>query len=161
MFEMPAMSAEALTAPPTSQRRPQLRRLSGHAEPGRDELTVALVTQTQRRRRATAGTALAKVRALAGDPHLYELAAVVTAGNQRDYSVGGRPLHYPDWCLLLFGGCIRVFGSASGTARALQDPVVWQQVRKLQCPSSVTRPWGPCVQPARPETTGPTSASDA
>jgi len=64
---------------------------------------------------------------LAGDPHLYELAAVVTAGNQRDHTVGGRPLHYPDWCLLL-GGCIRVFGSASATARALRDQSAWRDV---------------------------------
>ena len=53
---------------------------------------------------------------------------MVTEGNQRDYTIGGRPLHYPDWALLLFGGCIRVFGSASATGRALQEPALWDQV---------------------------------
>jgi len=102
--------------------------LSGRRESGLDELTVALLSQPQRRRRATAGTALGRIRALASDPHLYELAAVVEAGNRRDHTVGGRPLHYADWCLLLFGSCIRVFGSASATARALRDPEVWRNV---------------------------------
>jgi len=104
--------------------------LSGRPDPGLGEVTITLVTQSQRRRRAVAGSALDRVRALAGDPHLYELAAVVTAGNQRDHTVGGRPLHYSDWCLLLFGASIRVFGSASSTARALQDSAVWQQVQQ-------------------------------
>ncbi len=101
----------------------------GRPDVGLDEVTITLVTQTQRHRRASAGTAFGRVRALACDPHLHELAALVTAGNQRDHSVGGRPLLYPDWALLLFGGCIRIFGSASATARALQDPAVWHQVR--------------------------------
>ncbi len=112
-----AMTAEPLTASPPARRR--RRTLSGRPEPGLDAFTVTLVTQTQRRRRAIAGNALDRVRALARDPHVYELAAVVTVGNQRDHSIGGRPLQYPDWCLLLFGGCIRVFGSASAAARAL------------------------------------------
>ncbi len=124
------MTAEALTAAGTPPRR--RRQLFGRPDVGLDEVTITLVTQTQtqRHRRATAGTAHGRVRALAGDPHLYELAALVTAGNQRDHSIGGRPLLYPDWCLLVFGGCIRVFGSASATARAFQDPLMWQQVRQ-------------------------------
>lgn len=119
------MTAEPLTAPRSKRSH---RRLSGRREPGLDEFTVALISQSHRRRSATAGTALHRVRALAGDPHLFELAAVVTAGTQRAYTVGGRPMHFADWCLLLFGSCIRVFGSASATARALQDPAVWRDV---------------------------------
>ncbi len=119
------MTAEPVIPPSPARSR---RRLSGRREPGLEELTVALISQPQRRRRATTGTVLGRMRALAGDPHLYLLAATVTAGNQRDHTVGGRPLHYPDWCLLLFGSCIRVFGSASATARALGDPAVWPDV---------------------------------
>ncbi len=119
------MTAEPLTAPRSKRSH---RRLSGRREPGLDEVTVALISQSHRRRSATGGSALHRIRALAGDPHLFELAAVVTARNQRDYTVGGRPLHYADWCLLLFGSCIRVFGSASATTRALQDPAVWRDV---------------------------------
>jgi len=87
------MTAEPLTTPRPAGSR---RRLTGRPEAAPDELTVALVAQSQRRRRAAAGSALGRVRALAGDPHLYELATVVTAGNQRDHAVGGRPRHYPD-----------------------------------------------------------------
>ncbi len=65
------------------------RKLSGRPAPELDQLVVALLNQTQRRRRSTAGTSLGRVQALAADPHLYELAAVVTAGNQRDHSIGG------------------------------------------------------------------------
>ena len=119
------MTAEALTAPRSKRKH---RWLSGRRESGLDELTVALVSQSHRRRSATTGTALHRIRALAGDPHLFELAAVVTADNQRDHTLGGRPLHYADWCLLLFGSCIRIFGSAAATARALQDPAVWRDV---------------------------------
>lgn len=88
------MTAEPVTPPRPARSR---RRLSGRRESGLDELTVALISQPQRRRRATAGTALGRIRALASDPHLYELAAVVEAGNRRDHTVGGRPLHYADW----------------------------------------------------------------
>ncbi len=91
--------------------------------------TVELASQTQRRRRATAGTDLGRVRALAADPHLFEIAAHVAEGTQRDHTVGGRPLSYPDWCLVLFGACIRVYGSASATARALADTMIWSEVR--------------------------------
>ena len=119
------MKAEPLTAPRSRRSR---GRLSGRRESRLEELTVALVSQSHRRRSATTGTALQRVRALAGDPHLFELAAVVTAGNQRPHSMGGRPLHHADWCLLLFGSCIRIFGSASASARALQDQVVWRDV---------------------------------
>ncbi len=68
------------------------------------------------------------MRAIAADPHLYAMAAAVTDANQRDHRVGGRPLTYPDWCLVLFGASVRVFGSASATARAFADPPVWHIV---------------------------------
>ena len=54
--------------------------------------------------------------------------AAVTEANRRDHAMGGRPAAYPDWCLLLFGCCIRIFGCASATGRALADPTLWQQV---------------------------------
>jgi len=47
-------------------------RLSGRSEPEIDALTIALISQPQRRRRATAGTSLGRIRALASDPHLNE-----------------------------------------------------------------------------------------
>ena len=56
------------------------------------------------------------------------MAAAVTDGNRRDHRIGGRPSAYPDWCLLLFGACIRIFGSASATARALADQALWADV---------------------------------
>ena len=49
----------------SSNKPERLRRrttLTGRAGPGLDELAVALVTQSQRRRRATAGTALGRVQ---------------------------------------------------------------------------------------------------
>ena len=104
------------------------RRLRGEGAGGSDPVTVDVVVQSQRRRRATAGTDLRRVLALAADPHLYVMAATVSAGNQRDHTMGGRPLTYPDWCLVLFGACIRIYGSASATGRALQDPYVWHEV---------------------------------
>ncbi len=104
------------------------RQLRGLGADGLGPVTVDVVVQSQRRRRATAGTHLRRVLALAADPDLYVVAAAVSAGRQRDHTMGGRPLAYPDWCLVLFGACIRVFGSASATGRALQDPDVWQQI---------------------------------
>ncbi len=58
------------------------------------------------------------------------MAAAVTEANRRDHRVGGRPLSYPDWCLVLFGASIRIFGSASATARAFADPTTWRTVLK-------------------------------
>ncbi len=103
-----------------------VRRLRGRRrEAAEDRAEVALVRQTDRQRRSTAGSALARVRAIASDPHLHAAAATVTEANRRDYRIGGRPMRYPDWCLMLFGASIRIFGSASATARAFADPVVW------------------------------------
>jgi hypothetical protein len=112
-------------AAPTQRRR---ARLGADPQP-LPRRTVQLAYQTQRRRRATAGTDLARARALAADPHVFEMAALVAEATQRDHAVGGRPLRYPDWCLVYFGACIRVFGSASATARALADPTIWSEVR--------------------------------
>ncbi len=64
-----------------------------------DSARLAVLRQSQRRRRATAGSSLLRVRALAADPHLHAMAAAVTDGNRRDHRVGGRPAAYPDWCL--------------------------------------------------------------
>lgn len=64
--------------------------LTGKQPLSLSHVTVALVSQTQRRRRATAGTDLARVRALAGDPHLFMLAARITEETQREHAVGGR-----------------------------------------------------------------------
>ena len=97
------------------------RRLRGTGPDGSDLVEVAIVAQSQRRRRATAGNQVAKVRAIASDPHVHALAAAVTEANQRDYQIGGRPTSYPDWCLVVFGASIRVFGSASATARAFGE----------------------------------------
>jgi hypothetical protein len=91
-------------------------------------VTVAVTAQSQRHKRATAGHQLAKLRAIAADPHLYVFASAVTAATPRDYRVGGRPLAYPDWCLILFGASIRIFGSASAAARAVADPTIWNVV---------------------------------
>jgi hypothetical protein len=56
------------------------------------------------------------------------MAATVTQMTRRDHQVGGRPRAYPDWCPVLFGACIRIFGSASATARALADETIWALV---------------------------------
>ncbi len=85
--------------------------------------------QTQRERQAAAGSQLDRLRAIAGDPHIYRLAELIEQANQPVHRQGGRPRHFPDWCLVVFGACIRVFGSASATARALEDPLVWGIVR--------------------------------
>lgn len=85
--------------------------------------------QTQRERAATTGTALARVRAIAADPHIYQLASAIEDANQFSSAHGGRPRHYPDWALVIYGACIRIFGSASATGRILQDPYVWNVMR--------------------------------
>lgn len=84
--------------------------------------------QTQRERAATAGSALARVRAVAADPQVYQQADVIEHANTVPREHGGRPRHYPDWCLVIFGACIRIFGSASATARALQDTYMWHMI---------------------------------
>ena len=105
------------------------RRITGRApSTDADAATVALLTQSQRERRATAGHALARLRALAADPHLYAVGVAVTDANARDHRIGGRPSAYPDWALALFGAAIRIFGSASATGRALADRAVWADV---------------------------------
>ncbi len=108
--------------------RAEPRRLRGFGPHGTGTAEVAIVTQSQRRRRGTAGNQVARVRAIAGDPHIHALAADVTAANQRDHQIGGRPTDYPDWCLVVFGASIRIFGSASATARAFSEPSVWKGV---------------------------------
>ena len=84
--------------------------------------------QTLRERQDTAGTALARVRALARDPHLYRVAELITESNKPPHERGGRPRRHPDWCLVIFGACIRIFGSASATARALKETLMWEVV---------------------------------
>src|SRR3954453_20560745 len=117
---------EARSAAAQPQRR---RRLTG-TEPGPlPRRTVEVALQAQRRRRATAGTDLARVRALAADPHVFEIAALVAEGTQRDHAVGGGPLRYPDWCMVLFGSGIRGFAAPSAPARPLADPTIWSEVR--------------------------------
>jgi hypothetical protein len=91
--------------------------------------TTPRVRQTQRERQATAGSQLDKLRAIANDPHVYRVAELIEEMNQPIHLQGGRPRQYPDWCLVVFGACIRVFGSASATARALADPILWEIVR--------------------------------
>lgn len=91
------------------------------------------VRQSQRDRLATAGTALDRLRAIASDPHVYRVAALIEEWNRPAHKSGGRPRRYPDWCLVVFGACIRVFGSASATARALQDPLMWGIVLDGAC----------------------------
>lgn len=84
--------------------------------------------QTQRQRQATAGTDLQRVKAIASDPHVYRVAELIAELNASRHLSGGRPRDYPDWCLVVFGACIRVFGSASATARAFQDQQTWHIV---------------------------------
>src|SRR4051812_1393806 len=104
--------------------------------------------QTQRQRRATAGTNLSRTRALAADPHIFEVGRAISGATEREHRIGGRPLKYPDWCLVLFGACIRVYGSASATARAMAEPLIWSEVvatAASTCPEAVTNvpPVGP------------------
>lgn len=103
-----------------------------------------------RERHDTAGTAFARVRAIAYDPHLYRIADRITELNRPAHQRGGRPRRHPDWCLVIFGACIRVFGSASATARALREPVIWEVV--LQGAREV---FGTAVAQSAPKT-GPT-----
>lgn len=105
------------------------RHLLGHLpSPAGEVASLELMRQSQRQRRAGAGNALSRVRAIASDPHVHALGLAIAAANERDHRLGGRPRLYPDWCLVLFGACIRIFGSASATARALGEPVIWSEV---------------------------------
>jgi hypothetical protein len=90
--------------------------------------TPARRRQSQRERQSTAGTALSRVRAIATDPHVYAVAALIEERNRPTHERGGRPRQHPDWCLAIFGACIRVFGSASATARALGEETMWKIV---------------------------------
>jgi len=85
--------------------------------------------------------------ALAADPDLHKLASWLDGQSDRDGSRGGRPRRHPDWCLLLFGACIGVFGSASATARHLADPLLWRAVmaaaEPYRSPSEATPLLGP------------------
>ncbi len=56
------------------------------------------------------------------------MAAAVTAANKQDHQIGGRPMAYPNWCLMLFGACIRIYGSASG--RAFQGRSLWAAIKE-------------------------------
>jgi hypothetical protein len=84
--------------------------------------------QSTRRRQATAGTATSRVKAIASDPHVHEIAALIEEANRPAHQRGGRPRQYPDWCLVVFGACIRVYGSASATERALREETMWATV---------------------------------
>ena len=106
--------------------------------------------QSLRRRQATAGTAISRVRAIASDPHIHEIAALVEEANRPVHQRGGRPRQYPAWCLVVFGACIRVYGSASATARALGEETMWGIV--LDARASVGGAEASCPIPA----TGPT-----
>lgn len=85
--------------------------------------------QSHRERHATAGSQTERVRAIAADPHIYRIAAAIEDVHRAPHVQGGRPRHFPDWCLVVFGASIRVFGSTSATARAFRDPLVWGIVR--------------------------------
>ena len=93
--------------------------VSGPADP------LWRVRQSTRDRQATAGTAISRVKAIANDPHVHEVALAIEMANRPTHPRGGRPRQYPDWCLVVFGACIRVYGSASATARALAEESVW------------------------------------
>src|SRR4051794_16580470 len=84
--------------------------------------------QTHRERQATAGTALDRIRAIAADPHIYRIGSLIEEANRPAHVRGGRPRSHPDWCLVIFGACIRALGSASATERALEDPLIWHEV---------------------------------
>ena len=86
------------------------------------------IRQSTRHRQSTAGTAISRVRAIAADPHIHAVAALVEEMNRPAHQSGGRPRHYPDWCLITFGACIRIYGSASATARALGEETLWSRV---------------------------------
>ncbi len=111
------------------------RNLTGRASDGDPDADVLLlVRQSQRHQRASAGSASSRVRVIAADPHVHALGAVIAESNRREHSVGGRPLTYPDWCLVLFGAAIRIFGSASATASALGDPALWAEILRAADP---------------------------
>jgi hypothetical protein len=102
---------------------------------------------------------LARLRALAADPHLYAMGVAVTEGNARDHRIGGRPSAYPDWALVLFGAAIRVFGVGFGHRARAGRPdrlgdVTLEAERLLGADAVATLPAvGPTV------TTGATSAN--
>jgi len=73
------------------------------------------------------------VQAIASDPHVHEIAALIEVANRPVHQRGGRPRQYPDWCLVVFGACIRVYGSASATERALREETMWVTVREAAC----------------------------
>lgn len=128
----------------------QRRRLTGRSmNRESDAAALALSRQSQRSQRASAGSHLAKLRALAADPHVHALGIAITAANQREQDIGGRPRMYPDWCLILFGAAVRIFGSASATARALADPVVWCEVIDAAAPLTGERGALPKSGPTR------------
>ena len=87
--------------------------------------------------------------ALAADPDLHTLASWIDAQSDRDGSRGGRPRQHPDWCLLLFGACIGVFGSASSTARHLADPLLWRAVIAAAEPYRSPAEVAPALGPTR------------
>lgn len=86
------------------------------------------IRQSTRARQSTAGTAISRVRAIAADPHVHAVAALIEQANAPAHQCGGRPRNYPDWCLVVFGTCIRIYGSASATARALGEETLWHIV---------------------------------
>jgi hypothetical protein len=76
--------------------RPRGSRGSSHAltsspVPLLEPATLHAIRQTQRHRRATTVTDLARVRALAADPHVYLVASAITSHTARDHATGGRP----------------------------------------------------------------------
>jgi hypothetical protein len=86
------------------------------------------IRQSVRRRQSTAGTAISRVRAIASDPHIHDIAGLIEEANRPAHQMGGRPRHYPDWCMVAFGACIRIYGSASATARAMGEEMLWRIV---------------------------------
>lgn len=114
-----------------------------------DVVSLEVVRQSQRQRRASAGTAIGRVRAIAADPHVHALGLAITAANERDHRLGGRPSSYPDWCLVMFGASIRIFGSASATARALGEPTLWSEAVKAAAPFLQNQPGLPARGPSR------------
>ena len=110
---------------------------------------IRLIRETQRERNKRAQTQISMLLALAADPDLHALASWLNAQSERDWSRGGRPRQHPDWCLLLFGACIGVFGSASSTARHLADPLLWRAVIDAAEPHRPADEAAPAFGPTR------------